>query len=97
MDRILQQCHIRHTHTLINFPKFSTCLLHVLCICSALQHAASCGFQECVPLLLDHGTDIDAQDQNMATALSVAAQQGQARVVKLLIDSGADVTVQDHK
>lgn len=66
----------------------------MLCICLALQHAAACGFQECIPFLLEHGVDIAAQDQNGVTALSTAAQQGQAHVMKLLIDSGADVTRQ---
>lgn len=65
--------------------------------CSAMQHAAAVGFEECIPLLLENGADIDGQNQNGVTALSMAAQADQPGAVKLLLESGADITVKDHK
>ena len=68
----------------------ASCLKHVLiqvlsqhqpCLaeCSALQHAAAT-FVECTPLLLECGAELDAQDQNGATALFIAARKGKLRL-----------------
>ena len=50
---------------------------------------------ECTPLLLECGANIDAQDQNGATALFIAAREGQASLVRYLLSRGADVTLRD--
>jgi ankyrin repeat protein len=46
-----------------------------------------------VKLLLDKGTDVNAQGGNYDNALSVASEGGQEAVVKLLLDKGADARV----
>jgi hypothetical protein len=44
-------------------------------------------------LLIDHGADIDAIDEEyQSTPLGIAARWGRAEIVKLLLDAGADPT-----
>jgi ankyrin repeat protein len=57
-----------------------------------LQDKARLGDIEKVTLLLDHGADIDAVDEEFrSTALGFAARWGQQEMVSFLIDRGADV------
>jgi len=48
-----------------------------------------------VRLLIDHGADVFAQDENHSTPLHLASSLGSAETVRLLIEHGADVTAQD--
>ena len=56
-----------------------------------LHHMAAAGEFAKARLLLDHGADIDAiDDEYRSTPLGVAARSGQAALVELLLDCGAD-------
>ena len=56
-----------------------------------LHHMAAEGELAKAKLLLAHGADIDAVDEEYrSTPLGVAARRGQDKLVKLLLDSGAD-------
>src|SRR5579863_5079436 len=41
--------------------------------------------------LLDHGSDVEAQDNERMTPLNLAANKGQVTVVQLLLDHGASI------
>ncbi|MGH7679107.1 MAG: ankyrin repeat domain-containing protein [Gemmatimonadaceae bacterium] len=57
-----------------------------------LHHMAAEGELAKARLLLDHGADIDAIDEEYcSTPLGVAARRGQLGAVKLLLERGADV------
>jgi Ankyrin repeats (3 copies) len=47
-------------------------------------------------LLLEHGADIDAQDEDGWTPLYSASVRGAVEVVRLLLEHGADVEVKDN-
>ena len=64
-------------------------------VCSALQYAAAAGYGECMPLLLECGANINAQDQNGVTALSAGTRHGHPGIVKFLINNGADIYIRD--
>ena len=51
---------------------------------------------EIVRLLVEHGADVNAQDNDGYTALLVAAMLGDVEVVRLLVEHGADVNAQDN-
>jgi len=56
-----------------------------------LHHMAAEGEAGKLRLLLDHGADIDAiDDEYRSTPLGVAARRGQAAMVELLLERGAD-------
>ena len=56
-----------------------------------LHHMAAEGELAKARLLLDHGADIDAiDDEYRSTALGVAARRGQTAMVRMLLDQGAD-------
>ncbi|KAF3386635.1 Ankyrin repeat domain-containing protein 50 [Penicillium rolfsii] len=58
----------------------------------ALQAAAFRGHVEIVRLLLDQGTEVNAQGgQSGGTALWAAASRGHTEIVQLLLDHGADI------
>jgi hypothetical protein len=63
-------------------------------------HWASEGltFKDCsvVPLLLQHGADIKAQDEGGQTPLHTASLYGAVEVVRLLLEHGADVEAKDN-
>eukprot|EP00061_Rhincodon_typus_P018665 g47924.t1 len=48
-------------------------------------------FEEMVMLLLDHGTDVDAKDNELWTPLHAAATCRHTNLVKILIERGADL------
>jgi ankyrin repeat protein len=50
--------------------------------------ASSQGALEAVRLLLEHGADVEAKDNNSKTALRVAASRSRDEVVKLLREHG---------
>ena len=53
---------------------------------TVLIHAASLGKLDFIPLLLSHGADIHAEDNDKATALHAAAKDGHADVcLELLV------------
>lgn len=54
----------------------------------------SAGHTECVEVLLEAGTAVDAVTTSGSTALHSAASNGHAAVVEHLITAGADVDVQ---
>lgn len=49
-----------------------------------------------VGYLLEHGADINAQDDKGMSALLTAAEQGNAAVVKVLLAKGADITLKNR-
>jgi len=56
-----------------------------------LHYMASEGFLEKARLLVDHGADIDAiDDEYRSTPLGLAARRGQHELVRFLLDRGAD-------
>jgi hypothetical protein len=61
---------------------------------SALQAAASRGYDKTVELLLDRGADINAEGGFYGTALQAASGESHDRTVELLVDRGADVNAQ---
>jgi ankyrin repeat protein len=63
--------------------------------CTALICAAQNGHADCVRMLLDRGTALDARNQDGFTALIRAAQNGHADCVWLLLDAGADKEARD--
>ena len=68
-----------------------------LCSFSTGLHAAALsGHASTVRLLLEHGSDIDAQDLLMHTPLFRACEMGHTDVVQALIDGGAQVEVIDQ-
>ncbi|WP_442894581.1 ankyrin repeat domain-containing protein [Bradyrhizobium sp. AZCC 1588] len=66
----------------------------------ALVFASMCGQTRVVRLLLDRGTNVNANPPGShwtATPLHTAAIQGQAIVVELLLQRGADPTLRDSR
>ena len=57
----------------------------------ALINAVSRGHEAVTKLLLDHGADVTAEDEDSGTALIASAANGHEAVAKLLLDHGADV------
>jgi ankyrin repeat protein len=51
---------------------------------------------DCIRLLLDHGADVNARDQQGWTPLYMALRFGHINSIKILLDYGADITVQDR-
>jgi ankyrin repeat protein len=54
-----------------------------------LHRASINGALEVVRLLLEHGADVEAKDNDGETALQVAAYKGHDEVVELLREHGA--------
>jgi ankyrin repeat protein len=50
---------------------------------------------ETVQLLIEHGADVTAQDENHLTPLHLASSSGIPEIVRLLLERGARVTAQD--
>lgn len=58
---------------------------------TALTHACTITDLEIIKLLLENGTDINAEVIGFGTALHIASSEGHLEVVKLLIENRADV------
>ena len=64
---------------------------------NALRAAALNRDHICVKMLLDHGADVNAQDDYLGNALHAAAFSGSDICVKMLLDHGADINAQSHR
>lgn len=63
---------------------------------TALHEAASCGHQDIVLILLDHGADPDIQDSvQKCTPIHFAAKNGHLEVVRSLVRSGARIDLRN--
>ena len=62
---------------------------------SPLHILAYDGSDDLVNLLLDHGADVKARDNNGVTALHQAAWAGHVSTIELLVSRGADVDARD--
>ena len=60
-----------------------------------LHLASSSGIPEIVRILVEKGSDVNAQNEIHMTPLHRASHRGHAKSVQLLINHGADVTAQD--
>ena len=60
-----------------------------------LMFAAASGLSEFVSLLLAHGADVSAEDEDRCTALHLAARNGHLGVARALIEAGAAKEAQD--
>ena len=52
-----------------------------------------------VQVLIEHGADVTAQDNNLSTPLHLASSEGNAEIARVLIENGADINARDgsHK
>ena len=50
---------------------------------------------ETLKLLIKHGMDVTAKDQNLSTPLHLASSSGNLEIVRILMESGADATNMD--
>ena len=57
------------------------------------MYAASEGHERVVELLMQHGAEVELQDNDRWTALMVAARSGHERVVELLLQHDAEINV----
>lgn len=64
---------------------------------TALQKACENGHHDVVGILLQHGSDTNARDEDGRTALHFAAQDGNLDIVRLLIDAGANIFAEDDE
>ena len=64
---------------------------------TALQQAVANGHISVVRLLVTHGADVNAQDEEGQTPLHECARNGDAAVTKLLMEKGAQLEVRDDK
>jgi ankyrin repeat protein len=51
---------------------------------------------ECIELLLSHGADINAQDENGFTPFHCSVRSGASTIVATLLKHGADLTLMYH-
>ncbi|KAF7511461.1 hypothetical protein GJ744_004650 [Endocarpon pusillum] len=63
---------------------------------TALLKAAERGRDAVVQLLLDKGTEVNAQGGYYGNALQAASAKGHEKVVEMLLDKGAEVNVRDE-
>ena len=61
----------------------------------ALIYAAENGHTEIAKLLIEAGTDVNAQSHEGYTALMLASGKSHTEIVKLLIEAGVEVNVQN--
>ena len=50
-----------------------------------------------IRFLLEHGADVDAQDNDKSTPLHVASYYGHLKATRLLLEHGASVHLQNHE
>lgn len=61
-----------------------------------LMRAAQNGHIRVMEVLLEHGADVNAQDDDGRTALMIAAGASDPVMVRLLLDRGAKLDIKDH-
>lgn len=61
-----------------------------------LMRAAQNGHIRVMEVLLEHGADVNAQDDDGRTALMMAAGASDPGMVRLLLDRGARIDIKDH-
>ncbi|NWV33208.1 ANKK1 protein, partial [Grantiella picta] len=66
------------------------------CGCTPLLLAVQRRLPDICALLIEHGADVDAADEDGWTPLHFAAQHGDDRAVRLLLDHQARVDAQEH-
>ena len=57
---------------------------------TALHVAARFGESECLRILIEHGSDIEAKDKDKATPLALSAWKQHCNAIRQLIDAGAN-------
>ena len=62
---------------------------------SPLERATHYGYTNIVKLLLEHGANINLQDNDGETALMVASVRAQVNIAKMLLERGAQVDLQN--
>ena len=62
----------------------------------ALIDTARNGDLETAKLLIENGTDINANDKDGVTALMNASKEGNLEIVKYLVEKGANVNIKDN-
>ena len=62
-----------------------------------MHRAAGQNSVEVAKLLIDHGAEVSARDQQGGTPMHYAAVQNSVKTAKLLIDHGAEVSARDKK
>ena len=55
----------------------------------------TCGQVDVARMLIEHGTDVRAQNRDGGTPLHLASKWGQVEIVRMLVKRGADVIAQD--
>ena len=60
-----------------------------------LHHAVCLKLVSMIPILLDHGADLEARDQDQNTPLLCAARYANEETANLLVDKGADIEARD--
>ena len=63
---------------------------------NVLMVAAKSGRDSTVSIIIQHGADLNMQDNGGVTALMVAAERGRDSTVTILIQHGADLNIQDN-
>jgi hypothetical protein len=61
------------------------------------RHAPFAQDERVLSVLLAHGADLNAQDENGNTALMNSLNYGRYENAKFLLEAGADVTIKNHK
>jgi ankyrin repeat protein len=62
---------------------------------TALDWAGVGGNNDVLKLLLEYGTDLNAEGNGRNKALLLAAEEGHEQTVQILLDNGANVNAQD--
>ena len=64
---------------------------------TALLEAAARGRESIVSILIQHGADLNIQDDNGWTALHYAAANERNEITEILIKAGADLNIQNNE
>ncbi|KAK7494810.1 hypothetical protein BaRGS_00013937 [Batillaria attramentaria] len=61
-----------------------------------VHEAARLGHEECLHVLLEHGTNVDSRDSSGNTPLILAVRHKRYSAIKALLEAGCDVDVKDN-
>ena len=61
-----------------------------------MHAAASAGHTDILSLLIDHGADVERQDEEGYTGLHLTSQKGKLEAQQFLLDCGADINARDQ-